>query len=307
MAFNKKEDNASGVVIKKDNSLNNNTGSSVDMGDAMSDILNGGILNTGVNDSFTDELGAEETNTEQQPEVDHNLEAMKSAKPRKRNGPSSLGNKSATKATESSAESEASRSPVNKKILFGGCLVAVILVLVSMVVFSEPKDVIVPSSGPVNSNAEMLEETPLVENVIEPTGEELLQQQLAEEGFGVGNSVNNTDQNTTPLVSNTFLKDLTGIDVPEYYTVKEITYITDLVPYTKHRAVTGEGIELYWMEGTYRGQPCKFTIPYKYYRELDTSGAIPCMIEIVQTTEGALLATWFQFSEPAYTELKNKS
>lgn len=185
----------------------------------------------------------------------------------------------------------------NKKLLIGvGGIIALALVV----------SVTTSLGGKGETPVVVLTDTPpIVEEELQQDPVDPLKQELADQGIGL-NTNKDTSTNSTALSSNTFLKDLTGVDVPEYYTVKDITYITDLVPYTKHRAVTGDGIELYWIEGTYRGQPCKFTIPYKYFRELDNTGAIPCMIEIVQTDTGALIATWFQFSEPAYTELKNK-
>lgn len=143
-----------------------------------------------------------------------------------------------------------------------------------------------------------------------PTDAELLQQQLNEANIGataVSQYTSDDKTNTTAITSDTFsTKDLTGKDVPENYVVKAITSVVEFIPYTKHRATTGSGVELYWLEGEFRGEPCKFTVSYSIFKELPDSGAVPCNVEIVQTTDEALIATHFQFSVDAYEKLTKK-
>lgn len=137
--------------------------------------------------------------------------------------------------------------------------------------------------------------------------EEKLQNELLSEGYGIDSATKDSkSQSLIPVQSDTFIKDLDGQDIPELFEVKTITYISDFVTYTKHRAVTGEGVELYWLDGKYKGQPCRVTMPYKYFKEIPEEGAVICTIEIVQTKDGNKLATWFQFDPKSYEKLMKK-
>lgn len=137
--------------------------------------------------------------------------------------------------------------------------------------------------------------------------EEKLQAELNSEGYGIGSVTKDTKtSNQTIVQSDTFVKDLDGQDIPEMFEVKAITYISDFVTYTKHRAVTGDGIELYWLDGKYKGQSCRVTMPYKYFKEIPDEGAVICKVEIIQTKEGNKIATWFQFDPDSYNKLIKK-
>lgn len=175
------------------------------------------------------------------------------------------------------------------------CLIVVILIIFMMKGGKEKK---IPE--PVNTNVQQVEP--------QLSDEEKLQQELSKEGYGVDSAIKNSQlNNIIPVQTDTFLKDLDGQDIPEMFEVKAITEISDFVTYTKHRAITGEGIELYWLEGKYKGKPCRLTIPYKYFKELPEEGAVICTIEIIQTKEGNKLATHFQFDPGTYDKIIKKS
>jgi hypothetical protein len=139
------------------------------------------------------------------------------------------------------------------------------------------------------------------------TKEQQLQDELAAEGFGVQTPLQDSQtQNLTPVESDTFVKDIRGQDIPELFEISGITYITDLVVYKKHRAITGDGIELYWLEGEYQGQPCRLTIPFKYFKELATEGAVYCTIEVVKTRGGGIIFSYFQFDPEMYEKMTKR-
>lgn len=186
---------------------------------------------------------------------------------------------------------------VDPKLILIGIICLILVVIIILVTKDRKENEVVEQ---VNTATQQV--------VPELSDEEKLQQELSQEGYGVDAVIRDSQTiNTTPVQTDTFLKDLDGKDIPELFEVKEITNIFDFVIYTKHRAVTGEGIELYWLEGKYKGQPCRLTIPYQYFKELPDEGAVICKIEIVQTTEGNKLATNFQFDPDAYNKVIKKS
>jgi hypothetical protein len=127
-----------------------------------------------------------------------------------------------------------------------------------------------------------------------PTEEELIISELDSIGVGVTDLTADTVvQNDAPVEENTFLRDLKGEDVPEYWEVSNIVSVSDYVSYVKHRAITADGIELYWLDGTYKGKPCKIQISYKIFKELDLEGVVPVDVEVVKTKGGQLISTYF--------------
>lgn len=204
-----------------------------------------------------------------------------------------------TNKNTSTEEEEKKATPSlleNKKIVIGGGIVAIMVV-----------SNLGNKSNNSNQSQYAQQQTQAQQEVVEapkPTDEELLKQELINQGLGANSvSQSNNMYNNTSVSSDNFVTSLVGVDIPENYEVKAITYVIEFIPYTKHRAVTGTGVELYWLEGTFQGQPCKFTIPYKYFKDLPESGAVPCNVEIVQTSNGDLVATWFQFSADSYSQI----
>lgn len=197
----------------------------------------------------------------------------------------------------------------NKKLVMGvGAGVALVAVVGVVSLVTKPKQTDITAEAPVQQEVMQTQQTPVTPEVVPPTDDEIVQEQLNQLGIGASAVTNGavTNINNSPVSSDTMVKDLTGKDIPEYYVVKNISYIVEFIPYTKHRATTGTGVELYWLEGTFNGQPCKLTIPYKYYRDLPDSGAVPCDVEVLQTETGELIATWFQFSASSYEQITNK-
>lgn len=216
-----------------------------------------------------------------------------------------------TEETIQSAEHEVRKNPseekdsvvsgklsiVDPKVMLVGVICLILIVIIILVAKGGKKEKI---PEPVNTNPQQVEP--------QLSDEEKLQKELNQEGYGVDAVIKDSQSSSTiPVQTDTFLKDLDGQDIPEMFEVKAITEISDFVTYTKHRAITGDGIELYWLEGKYKGQPCRLTIPYKYFKELPEEGAVICTIEIVQTKEDNKLATHFQFDPGTYDKIIKKS
>jgi hypothetical protein len=125
------------------------------------------------------------------------------------------------------------------------------------------------------------------------SNEERVRQEVLAEGYGISNSSGSSVRNQIPIESDVFVKDLSGADVKEIFVDRTVTLIRDFVSYVKHRAVTDEGIELYWLEGDYKGKKCKMDIKYNHFKTLADTGVVMCDIEVVETTEGNKIITWF--------------
>lgn len=192
---------------------------------------------------------------------------------------------------------ESKLSVVDPKVILAGVSCLIVVLIIFLIAKGGKKEKI---SDPVNIPVQQVE--------TQLSDEEKLQQELSKQGYGVDAVIKDSQNSSTiPVQTDTFLKDLEGKDIPEMFEVKAITEISDFVTYTKHRAITGDGIELYWLEGRYKGQACRLTIPYKYFKELPEEGAVICTIEIVQTKDGNKLATHFQFDPGTYDKIIKKS
>lgn len=97
-----------------------------------------------------------------------------------------------------------------------------------------------------------------------------------------------------------FRKDFTAIDQPEKFaTPIRITTVKDGVSYTKHRSVLGDGVEVYWVDGEYKGRKVTFTIPYSIYQVIDTSGVMDVTVEVVTDKNNSKTVTNFTALPPA--------
>lgn len=113
-------------------------------------------------------------------------------------------------------------------------------------------------------------------------------------------------KNTAPVVPEKFVKDLKGKPVAENYDIANIKTVIDFISYKKNRAVTGEGVELYWLDATYKGKPAKVQVPLSIFKELDEVGVTVVDVEIAEVYDGnnnyQEIATSFSVN-PSYKEV----
>lgn len=81
---------------------------------------------------------------------------------------------------------------------------------------------------------------------------------------------------------NKVLKDVYGLSTRVDYDVSSIDTITDFVNYEKHRGTWGGGVELYWLDATYKNTPYIIQVPFKFYKELDDIGIVPVKMEVLR-------------------------
>lgn len=108
-----------------------------------------------------------------------------------------------------------------------------------------------------------------------------------------------TENNSPVTSSDKILKDLNGNTVAVNYNVMSSETVTDFVSYTKHRAITGDGIEFYWLEAVYKKQPCKVQVPYSIYSKLDDEGITVVDAEVLTLDNGSEIVTYMSVRKDA--------
>jgi cytoskeletal protein RodZ len=89
-------------------------------------------------------------------------------------------------------------------------------------------------------------------------------------------------KNYSNLEKDTYTKDLNGNKVPEHYDVENISTVIDFISYKKKRATTDAGIELYWLDATYKGRKAKVQVPFRIFKELDPVGVTVVDVEVTK-------------------------
>lgn len=99
-------------------------------------------------------------------------------------------------------------------------------------------------------------------------------------------SGDNVKQNTSAVEKDSFVKDLDGNAVAEKYEIDNIYTTADFISYKKKRAVTDDGVELYWLDSTYRGKKAKVQVSFSVFKELDPEGVVAVDVEITRVKTG---------------------
>jgi hypothetical protein len=184
-------------------------------------------------------------------------------------------------------EEELLDAPGNTKkyILIGVIAVLVITLFIFIYVITRPKPAEIP---------------PLPTPTPTPDPALVLRDELYKQGIGKEfvNEQNIYEQGN--MEPNEFRIDFTGIGQPEKFTLPiKIMSVNDTVAYTKHRAQTGNGVEIYWLEGEYQGRKCVFTVKYSIYEIIADSGTIDVVVEVVTDATGSKTITNFEAKPPA--------
>lgn len=103
------------------------------------------------------------------------------------------------------------------------------------------------------------------------------------------------------------VKDLNGNPVEPNYKVMNNEEVTDFISYTKYRSPMGNGVEFYWLEATYKGQPYKVQVPYSIYSKLDREGITVVDIELLTLEDNSKIVTYMKVRKDAKSLLdKNR-
>lgn len=125
---------------------------------------------------------------------------------------------------------------------------------------------------------------------------------------GVPNFNTNTNMTSDTSVENynNFVKSVDGKDVEVDYTVSRIDTVSDFVNYTKHRGVTGTGIELYWLEATYLDRPYVIQVPFSVFKELGDTGIVPVQVEVLYLKDGSKIISYMEIDTEYNSTKKTK-
>jgi len=119
------------------------------------------------------------------------------------------------------------------------------------------------------------------------------QRELYEAGIGAHFIDEATIFEQGNIESFTFRQDFSQVDQPEMFVQPiRIDNARDSMSYTRHRAVTAPGVEVYWLEGEFRGRRIVTTIPYALYQLLPPSGVVAIDVEVVTDAEGSITITY---------------
>lgn len=113
-------------------------------------------------------------------------------------------------------------------------------------------------------------------------------EQWGDDSLGIQDFTQNTEwQSTSPLTDpNGFVEDIHGLTTRVDYNVSAIqSNVVDFVNYTKKRGTWGGGLELYWLDCTYKGNQYVVQVPFQYYKELDDEGIVAVKMEVVFVKE----------------------
>lgn len=174
------------------------------------------------------------------------------------------------------------------------CVAAgIILILVIVIIFLTTNKKTPPEPEPEQ----------IIEEVAPVDTEAIDKQNLYESGIGKEyiNEIKIYEQGN--LESPKFRKDFQSQDQPEMFVLPvKIQIVKDSISYIKHRAQMDEGLEIYWLEGKYKGKNCMLTIPYSIYQSIADEGAIDVNVEVVTDKTGSQTITNISAIAPQKTK-----
>lgn len=111
---------------------------------------------------------------------------------------------------------------------------------------------------------------------------------------------NRNDTNTlTPEPTDNITANLNKQPIDSNYKIVEIKTVTDFINYEKHRAITAEGLEFYWLEATYKDRPYKVQVPLAIAKELETKGITVVDVEVAVLEDKSEIVTYMSVRKDA--------
>ena len=88
--------------------------------------------------------------------------------------------------------------------------------------------------------------------------------------------------------------DLNGNKIDSNYVVASREVVTDYVNYEKKRGITSNGLELYWLDVTYKDNPYVIQVPYQTWSNLDSKGTTVVDMEVLNIDDGSQVISYMQ-------------
>ena len=174
------------------------------------------------------------------------------------------------------------KKPTSTKLILSIVGIVVVAIVIVIIVLTRP----MPTPLPPALTAPI--------EVSKPMADPWLQEQQSLYELGIGaeyiDEVNIFDQGN--LESFTFRRDFTRQDQPEMFVLPiKISTAINSMTYTRNRAVLDDGMEIYWLEGTFQGRKVVTTIPYSLYQTLAPEGVVPVEVEVVTDANDSVTIT----------------
>ncbi len=168
----------------------------------------------------------------------------------------------------------------NNMVFIGlAAVVVVVIVLVFVLLRGGNKEPAPNPDAGTNPPQQTTEETPPSDSSTEP---------YTPGNVGIQDFTQDTNNVSDSPLTNPehFIQDLQGLTTRVNYEVTAINNIVDYVNYTKYRGTWGGGLELYYLDCLYHGNRYVIQVPFKYYKELEDSGIVPVMMELLHIKDG---------------------
>lgn len=164
-----------------------------------------------------------------------------------------------------------------------GVIVVAVLVLAFLLFGGKRSN---PQDTPIDPPAVQQQDPNIAQNEQQQQTQQQQQQTQDYEtpdGLGTQDFTQNTTMQNGNILTNPdeYVEDLYGLTTRVDYTVDRISFIADFVSYEKHRGTWGGGLELYWLDATYKGNKYVVQVPFQYYKELDDTGIVPVKMEVL--------------------------
>ncbi|WP_394861653.1 hypothetical protein [Paraclostridium bifermentans] len=109
-----------------------------------------------------------------------------------------------------------------------------------------------------------------------------------------GNKMTNGGEMSDPKG---FISDVNGNKIPKDFVVQRVADETDFVNYIKRRGITGDGVELLWLDAQYKGIPYSVQVPFKIWKELDPQGITVVDMEVLYLENGAKVVSYMKVKD----------
>ena len=165
-----------------------------------------------------------------------------------------------------------------------GVIIVAVLVLAFLLFGGKRSN---PQDTPIDPPAVQQQDPNIAQNEQQQQTQQQQQQQTQDyetpDGLGTQDFTQNTTMQNGNILTNPdeYVEDLYGLTTRVDYTVDRISFIADFVSYEKHRGTWGGGLELYWLDATYKGNKYVVQVPFQYYKELDNTGIVPVKMEVL--------------------------
>jgi len=106
-------------------------------------------------------------------------------------------------------------------------------------------------------------------------------------------STNNTTSEAV-FGADDFVRDLKGAEVPAVFSVKSRDYVKTHVSYVAKRAIIDDGMEMYWLDVTYKKKKYRVQAPFYYFKDLDSEGICRVEIEVLNLEGGGQIISYMQ-------------